>query len=228
MADGFRIVIKEQRVNLVTLTTANIGLIIIPYQGSQLARAGREVRFFVNKNLSKTAVVMGDGSVSTILEDVSLIPSPIISVDVDGTPIHDQVLEINLPYPKPKLNLRRGEIEDKGKWEAVIKVEVHDEKGCGVAADYVWEARWDGDFVDAGGRTDKDDDGRDTFTVFLPKGFQQAKVKVKLDKLDCERELIIKEPLPPLPELSLRTKIFLVAVAAVFLLLVFLGVYLGQ
>jgi|SRR3989344_118047 len=230
MADqeGFRVVVREQKVSPVTLTSVNIGLVIIPYQGSRLARPGREVRFFVNKNLSKTAAVMAGGSVSTILENVPLVPPPIISVDVDGTPIRDHVLEINLPSPKPKMVLRRGEIEDKGKWEIPVKVEVHDEKGCGVEADYVWEARWGGDFLDSGGRTDKDDDGRGIFTVFLPKGFRQAMVKVKLEKLDVERELTIREPAPSLPKMPVKQKLFTAFVVSLFLLLVVGALYLGR
>ena len=227
MADGgYKVVLKEQRVTQVTLTTANIGLVLIPYHDSRLARPGRVVRFFINKNLSKTAEVMGDGSVSTILEDVPLIPPPIISVDVDGTPIKDQLLEVNLPYPKPKMIIRRGEMSgEKGKWEVEMKVEVHDEKGYGVEADYGYEVVWDGNFVDGGRKTDKDDDGRDTFSMVMPKGFRQAKVRVKLDKIDCERELVIKEPVEPLPDMSPKDKKRLWIGSVVFLAVILFSVF---
>ena len=231
MADnesGFRIVLKDQKVSPVTLTTANLGLILIPYFGARLARPGRAVRFFINKNLSKTAEVLGNGSVSTILEDVSLVPPPIISVDVDGTPIRNHILEVSLPYPKPKMELRRDAISEKSswEWEVLVGVEVRDEKGCGVEADYVYTAVWDGDFRESPRRADIS--GRDVFEVCLPKGFRRAKVKVKLEKLDCEQELVIKEPLTPIPAMSLEQKLLWLSGALIFLLLIIGAIYFGQ
>ena len=229
MADeGYKVVLKEQKVNRLTLTTANIALVLIPYLGSRLAKAGRQVRFFVNKNLSETAEVLGDGSVSTILGDVPLVPPPIISVEVDGTPIKNHILEVSLPYPKPKMELRRDEISEKNskEWEILIGVEVRDEKGCGVEADYVYTALWDGDFRESPRRADIE--GRDVFDFHLPKGFRQVKVKVRLDKIDCESELIIKEPLPPLPRMSLEQKLLWMSGALIFLLLIIGAIYFGQ